>query len=337
MLLVVFGAGSSFDSAPARPVSEFNLPERPPLANDLFADGPFFADAITYFPRCQPIVPYLQQIPETTSLEAQLQQLQTEASEYPERHRQIAAIRYYLQFRLLQCERQWFSAIKGITNYKTLLDQIQRRLQSNEQVCLVTFNYDRMLEQALTSVNVSVANFPSYVAHPQWKLIKLHGSVHWAREVETPINDVISRGDWDIVKELIESAMTVKFSNRFRINENLPIAKDGNIALSPAIAVPLIEKEEFECPPDHLDALRTFLPTVKKVVVIGWRGSERHFLRMLAEHMRHPIEGIFVCGSKDAAQLPIDNLRRAGVTGTLRALDSGFTKFVKLREIDKFL
>src|SRR6266704_7202742 len=60
MLLVIFGAGASFDSAPTYPPGanvlggdRLNNFHRPPLANELFENRPVFAEAITRLPECQ--------------------------------------------------------------------------------------------------------------------------------------------------------------------------------------------------------------------------------------------------------------------------------------------
>ena len=45
----------------------------------------------------------------------------------------------------------------------------------------------------------------------------------------------------------------------------------------------LRSKSDFECPEEHLDHLWKLLPEVTKVIVVGWRGSELHFLRRLDE------------------------------------------------------
>src|SRR5205814_9406567 len=61
MLLVIFGAGASYDSAPfLRRILESRDPyERPPLAHELFMPRPKFLEAIRSFPPLSEIVPYL--------------------------------------------------------------------------------------------------------------------------------------------------------------------------------------------------------------------------------------------------------------------------------------
>ena len=105
----------------------------------------------------------------------------------------------------------------GITNYVTLLDQLRRSRPNNEPVLLVTFNYDRMIESALPSVGISISELPHYIENDAFKLFKLHGSVHWAREIENPITNLGERNVWQVANELINIAPDLKITDRFPI------------------------------------------------------------------------------------------------------------------------
>jgi hypothetical protein len=98
MLMVVFGAGASYDSSPDYPPQEWFIheSERMPLANQLFDNRREFVEALSYFPKCLPIVPYLRDRGDGIAIERVLQDLQEEAAEYRERYKQLAAVRYYL-------------------------------------------------------------------------------------------------------------------------------------------------------------------------------------------------------------------------------------------------
>jgi len=192
MLLVVFGAGASYDSAPMYKPDLGHRPERPPLASQLFIDKPRFAVAMRNFSEFQPLVPYLRHAHDGVGVEQLLQKYQEEASSDERRYQQLAAIRYYLQ-RILGSEQQseWDSVHGGVTNYKTLLEELRHwRLSSGEKVCLVTFNYDTMLEAASVILGVHIQNISDYVSNETCKIIKLHGSVHWVRELNTPIDSL---------------------------------------------------------------------------------------------------------------------------------------------------
>jgi len=144
MIMVILGAGASYDSIPSRPPpsAEAGLTNgRPPLAAQLFSSHHLSEGFLSSFPRCHPIIPYLQTIPSNSSVEHMLETLQAEGDTDPERKCQIAAIRCYLQFLISECERQWIPTSRGITNCVTLLDQLRR---TDDSVLLVTFNYDRL-------------------------------------------------------------------------------------------------------------------------------------------------------------------------------------------------
>jgi hypothetical protein len=49
----------------------------------------------------------------------------------------------------------------------------------------------------------------------------------------------------------------------------------------PALAMPMLDKTSFECPPGHLEALKQALPAVQHVLIIGWRAAEPHVLDLL--------------------------------------------------------
>ena len=125
MILVIFGAGASYDSVPSRPLAGFpreRINNRPPLAAELFSSIEFFANCRTSFPRCQPIVTYLQDIPNGQTVESVLERLQQEAEDDPERKCQVTAIRYYLQTLLRQCQHDWLGITRFGTNYITLIE-----------------------------------------------------------------------------------------------------------------------------------------------------------------------------------------------------------------------
>ena len=86
MLLVVLGAGASYDSAPSKHPDEStyrNLMGRPPLANQLFADRPDFGNVMNKYPKVLDIAPRLRHLQGELSIETVLQGYQSETLEYP--------------------------------------------------------------------------------------------------------------------------------------------------------------------------------------------------------------------------------------------------------------
>src|SRR5712692_5881237 len=150
--MVIFGAGASFDSCSTF-TDQFGRPIehawRPPLADELFNRR--FEDQLQLFKECLDVVPHLQKR-EGTNVELFLQKMQETSSTDSTTLKQLVAIRYYLQRMLTIWVNGWNSVTKGVSNYRTLINDI-RPLQeaSKEKVCLVTFNYDTLLEDALQS------------------------------------------------------------------------------------------------------------------------------------------------------------------------------------------
>ena len=334
MYMVIFGAGASYDSLPSRPPSVLgNEAARPPLAKDLFLPERISNSALAGFPQCRPIIPYLQNTPPGGNLEHTLETLQVEAETDPERSRQLAAIRFYLHFLFWECDRDWNGVTRGITNYFTLLDQLRRQ---KEPVLLVTFNYDRQIENALPSVGVSTDDLSHYVKHPMFKLFKLQGSVHWAREVDTEISNIMERNVWDVGRELIDRVANLKISDRFRIVSEYPIGKVDGTALFPAIAIPVETKRGFECPEDHLECLRANLGAVAKILVVGWRATENHFLELWRNAITVEVPLQIVAGNRKDADEVLERLRTAGVKVAGEATDAGFSEYVVSRKAEAF-
>jgi hypothetical protein len=339
MMMVIFGAGASYDSVPLRPPSKYNrtaLPSRPPLADELFLDTGFFAASLREFPKCLPIVPYLQTHDPEVTIERRLEVLQAEGESDPQRKRQIAAVRYYPHFMIAECEREWYGVAEGVTNYVTLLDQL-RRCRGNNPVLLATFNYDRLIENALGSVDIGMTDISDYIRHDSFKLFKLHGSTHWARDVAEPtITDVKDRNVWTIANELIERAPELKISDDYRVINERPIGKFDETPLFPALAIPVETKRVFECPTEHLDCLCEHLPKVTKILIVGWRGTEEHFLQLLKTHLSNKVHiQVVVAEHKEAEQVLL-RIQDAGIQCAPMPTDLQFSAYVIKREAEQF-
>ena len=337
MLLVVMGAGASYDSDPRRQPRglEPKSSRRPPLAKQLFDDREHFVQIQGRFPDCMVIAAQLQYPPKGKSLEQQLQLLQKESQVDPIRQRQLLAVRYYLQCILWQCEMDWVEQAKGATNHASLVDQIRHFLPTSDQVCFVTFNYDRLLETALRGIGLKINALDDYITDRQWKLIKLHGSVNWAREIETPI-DMAGRGNaWEVAAEVISKADGLKVSSEYRLVSEYPGGGSGG--LLPAIAIPLQDKLDFECPDTHVQALRAFLPQADSLLLIGWRASEKQFVELLRTLQRKPWRCVSLAGTRAEARNVVHTLRKAGVRLSKPSAYQGFTEYMLSDQLRRFL
>ncbi len=158
MLVVVLGAGASHDSVP-RPEELGSWQDyAPPLASDLFnARAAPFGDALEVHRMAAGAVGALAStVRAGTNVEVALESLQERAEGGNEAAAsELAAVRYYLRDALWDCSTQWHQAAKRVTNYATLLHYLETwRAPAQEQVALVTFNYDVLLESALADRDI---------------------------------------------------------------------------------------------------------------------------------------------------------------------------------------
>jgi hypothetical protein len=346
MLTVIFGAGASYDSAPSYGpgagipnADQLNMYHRPPLANELFQDRPMYAQTLERFRECLAIVPQLRHLREGDALESVMQRLQAEAEHYPRRREQLVAVRYYLQWILSQGCSAWRSVIHNVTNYRSLLDQIESARRTNEPVCLITFNYDTLLEDALCDFGLHIKDdLAEYVqGHPFYRVFKLHGSVNWGRILRNKIRSQNPTDPNLVAAEWIRRAAELDVTDEYVLSPGFPTAVIGDRSAFPAIAIPVETGKRFECPSALIDVLRTLLPQTSKLLVIGWRATEEHFLEILKAHLnaanRQSTLRLHVVG---ASQSDIEGIRHRmyGAIG-IRAGDnftntlSGFTGFMR--------
>jgi hypothetical protein len=359
MLMVIFGAGASFDSSPTYGINEeppgsnaddrHNAYNRLPLAKDLFANRPLFINILDRFPQCKAIVPRLRDQAVLTgekSIEALLKEIEDEAVNYPPAKRELAAVQCYLQSAIWNCEHRWKAVTRGITNYLTLLREVRRTRKAEEPVLLVTFNYDTLLEDALEQLGFEVRSMSDYFSgRGPFILFKPHGSINWVREVDSDVPaNVDHRDQLALQSYMIENAGELKISDRFVfcIPDFIANANGSGRPSFPAIAIPVEKKQVFQCPTQMIDEVAKLLPTVTRVLIIGWRGTEEHFLNLLKGHLKpSAVSGCIVAGDHTGAEETKRNIYRALKTNALvpnpRLEHAGFTQFILGRQLEQWL
>jgi hypothetical protein len=350
MLMVIFGAGASYDSSPTYTIGmvppgyehdQANEFHRPPLAKDLFANRPLFIEALERFPQCKTIVPKLRSravLSGQISIETVLSEIQEQATTYPRAMRELAAVRCYLCDAISQCEGNWKKITKGITNYLSLLRELERFHTSENPVCLVTFNYDTLLEHALERLGYAINSMEDYVDRVgPFKVFKLHGSLNWGQTVEVPIPKNV-QGDWSaLISHMIENAPRLQFKDRFVLGNSL-LGSETELVF-PAIAIPVQTKREFQCPARVIEVLHSMLPRVTKILVVGWRATEGHLLKLLQRNIKRPVEIGIVAGGAEYAKEVQAQLHRALVGCFLQCTphDGGFTDFISGTDLQTFV
>jgi hypothetical protein len=363
MLLVIFGAGASYDSDPGFPPGgqpSSNESARPPLARELFS--PRFGHHVRALPAAAGLLPQLRKSGD--AVEQELEQIRADASRYEHLPRQLAALRCYIREVVAECDGAWWERADGLTNYSALMQWVERWRQDRlEQICLVTFNYDTLLDKACRSI---LPVFPlntvaSYVSDTHYKLIKLHGSVDWYRRVRSsempapPAAQFTIQSNRELISippeqardYFIDRAGQWTFGDEFQRSTR----PETLWPFFPAIAIPTATKadSDFECPLEHLEILAALLPTVTHLLVVGWRGAEDHFyqlwrgaLQSLQSSRRPPnlIAWQIVSDSEESALAVRTRLSTGiGVAGVpeARLSTGGFSKFLDSQELRDFL
>ncbi len=302
--MVVFGAGASFDSLPKtswpQGMSDAERESCPPLTKELFGPRRAFVEFVLNTLDTASIVARLRNVATVDGdIEETIQALVAEEKNDPAIARQLMALRYYLQNVFRTCSGQWLRLSGGATNYVDLLELI-RRHRGKRDVLLVTFNYDLLLDDACSrALHFQLASMPDYVqGHPGWQLIKPHGSANWSRLVErspAPDTDAII----SMAAEL-EREGPIVFRNTGSRQTKMEF---------PAIAVPTTSKSLFECPQEHVAALKEALPTVERVITIGWRAGEAEFLELCGYHLPlRSVRALVVDAGAESAALPASRL-----------------------------
>jgi hypothetical protein len=345
MLMVIFGAGASFDSSPTYPLGAVppdatseghNAYHRPPLARELFANRPLFIDALDLFPQCKAIVPMLRDpavISGEKSIEALLQDIEEEAKTYPRGPQELAAVHCYLQRAISECQIGWRGVTKGVTNYLTLLREIERMHKGEEPVCLVTFNYDTLLEDALGALGHGIDRMEAYIDAPTlFRVFKLHGSVNWAQTVGNKVPVNVNPQAWlSVLTYLIEHAAELRISDTFVMCDPRTMGVANGLPAFPAIAIPVEKKNQFACPQSFIDGLTEVLPKISKILVVGWRATENHFLELLKRNLPPRVQLYIVAGQPQLGEVARVSICRA-LSNKLPQISTidpgGFTDFV---------
>ncbi len=285
-----------------------------------------------------PVVPLLQQRPKGIGVEQILQRLVENEKAYGIRTQQMMSVRFYLQRIIWQSTAEWVQESGGATSYATLVDLIRQYQPQNAKVAFITVNYDMMLEQVLTTLmDWEFRSVADYVHEDGWSLFKLHGSVNWGRVVTGVSQPVSSYADPELVNLLIRGASADQLTDSFYVVPQLPGVRKDTLALAPAVAIPVEAKSSFECPSAHITALAQLLPSVSRLMVIGWRAQDQEVLDLLRKEIGHPVRGYVVSGSENGAVETIRRLDAAGVIGEYDASFAGFSQSVTSGELEPIL
>ncbi len=145
----------------------------------------------------------------------------------------------------------------------------------------MTFNYDTLLEAACGDVFGFVpTNIHSYISRSDLQVFKPHGSINWVRAVAGDLDISPTASQSQIEHALIGLGKKLVLRPGQHLVSSTDSGRLEGHFTYPAIALPVETKNDFEFPEAHLKKLRSVIPEVTRILMVGWRGTEEHFLKL---------------------------------------------------------
>jgi hypothetical protein len=278
-LIVITGAGASFDCTSPSPR---NGDWQPPLVAELFAERSAFTPILEYYRDAQTLAPDLRVAVRTGSvgLETYLRDHVLRSDSAYDRRR-YRAIPLYLQHLLYEVGRHYTT---HPVNYDRLINGV---LRVASEVIFLTLNYDTILDTRLEA-HAPILSLSDYIrGDNQWSLIKLHGSVDWARQIlGIDDRDAIDSDQYlsGFVSQLDDAPILSEAVELRRLPIEL-YRRDPPRLYYPAMSVPLGPDDELNCPEEHVAYVRNRLTAADglNVLSIGYSGLDSGLLKLLSE------------------------------------------------------
>jgi hypothetical protein len=279
-------------------------------------------------------------------------------------------IQFYLQNLFSQISEEVTQKYFRYNLYARLANKLLNAISGgNEQVSIVSFNYDTILDTFLErAMQVKFSKMSDYIDSKRNNilLLKPHGSSNWGwpfmmerignmngkslpeflyekKYVPSYIYYYLL-GDY---KKMIwekswgyEQDMNPNNMGRFTINKNVieVIDKLSQKKYLPALQLPYRDKDEFVMPFTHYEALTNAFRETEELFLIGWKGNEDGFNRLMKTHA-YGIKKIVIV-NPDSATV-IKNLSQyinlsGGQNSPTIEIVPGFKEFV-IDKLDNYL
>lgn len=275
-LTILFGAGASHDSGAYLPQGTDQC--RPPLAKDLFAST--FDHILAFYPRLRERIPEVRmRLSRSENIETILRDLYDSA----EKHLKYWPFQISLYLRHLFWTFSLYHESGG-TNLDAL---VRPALESTfDSVMFVSLNYDLLLDLAIEGYEcVRFENLNSYIPdNRKWLLLKPHGSVNWAREIDNcPADSPFGHHPSELNERphfKTDEDPKLAFWARQKHYPYLPGATTEGY-LYPQIAIPADNVKGFACPVSHIERAVGFIRECADFLLIGFSGNDQDVIQLL--------------------------------------------------------
>lgn len=348
---IVLGAGASHDFIDPKYISTGKVLDwetfKPPLASEIFNPAKFGGVIQKYNEASQLSASVLSALRAGKDLEEFMQELRERGG-----HRipQLVELVFYLGD-LFQLISSKFRNNPG-NNYSDLIGRIR---DNGGEACMVTFNYDTLLETNLgTQFAEKKHELDDYIRH-DIQVIKIHGSCEWSY-VSGPfeqyeVDEILKIGG--INKYLVQNPSRVygikedgkKINTQpeiipqrnFQMTQKNTYGTDEFFESYPALAIPVRTKHTYVCPDYHIEELKKALSQTCKILIIGWKAADENLLEIFEEVIKYPVEFTIVAGkgSKTAEEIK-EKIRQKVKVVSFKIVDQGFTGFMGSQACDDF-
>jgi len=311
MKLIILGAGASFDSVYRSYNSAESDPWKPPLGNELFDTREEFNEIISKYSGAKSL---RADILSYNDIETYFQNKWNFIKEHYAKDllANFINIQYYLSELFYKITLNYSDS--GLSNLDVLVQKAyEYSIRSNQDIVFVTFNYDLFIERAISRVLDRHFNTINSYIDNNLKLIKCHGSCNWFKKIDAQkigYNIYNSRNSiyhYIHEKRIDLSEINSCLGDKFHLYNNdsdfrhTGIKGDQNFYYPyfPQLLIPLKTKDEFVLPQNHLNELHSTLNKVTDILIIGWKGSEEYFNKILSDHFKNRTVKITVVNCRD--------------------------------------
>lgn len=270
--LIILGAGASFDLVEGNQYNDFNnIDYRPPLMDDIFKENDFYLDIRKKYSNLNGLIAVVRaRMKNGKTFEEVITDIRNSKKEREQFKKEIPELKKYIAELFVNLS---YKNKDIVGNYHALF----RNMRTACSDCMVVnFNYDYLAQKAISDVyGINYDNLNDYLSD-EIKLVHIHGSVLFSKN---------RKGEIKLEKELDDVAI-----------EN------------PSITVPTTKSKYFSCPKNHEEALKEYLKIANVVIIIGWKGREDSFAKLLLKLQR--VRKIVVAGGDMSEILSSSGLDR---------------------------
>ncbi len=329
--LIIFGAGASYDYSPLGKIA--------PLTNHLTNDEFLYPDLLEKYKGAGNLLSDIVHQVKTRNrnFEEVLTEMKRRTEGSKEMRTHFVALEFYLKdlFERISKPTDLTRKTHQINNYKSIINRINT--YSNGKALIATFNYDTLFESNLLSKIPT--RMKDYVSE-NIKIIKLHGSHDWVyinrirslefageERSETLSGYEVCMANPDFIEQVKNQGSEPCHFQQFKGR-----TESSQFHWFPALAIPLIGKGRYIPPKNHIQVLEQDLPTIDRVLIIGWRAGDPLLLETLKRHLpQMGYKVLIVSNTKEGAEETAKTVRK-GLNlineNVVSVMGGGFSGFV---------